>query len=188
VINDWPSWIIGHASAEDVWYWKWAWPSIDSVDPSHDCVFQVWCFSHVWFWSYSLSKVEFGHSYVQQILCIFRRCSKLLLSGNSWQVFDNIGKLHGPAATRLILVVVSASSTERCRWNVNQVSPSLIGQWISPYSSVDASNRFLGVQCRIQWSVRVLRSTTVKVRCLYVAWFSRYSCSSWSRSVRHHVL
>ena len=28
--------------------------------------------------------------------------------------------------------------------NVNEVSPSLIRQWISPYSSVDASNCFLG--------------------------------------------
>ena len=42
---------------EDIQYRKWAWPFIDSADPSHRA-FQVWCFSHVWFWSYSLSKVK----------------------------------------------------------------------------------------------------------------------------------
>jgi len=40
VTSEWPPWIIGCASAEDLWYQKWVWPSIDSVDPSH-CLFQV---------------------------------------------------------------------------------------------------------------------------------------------------
>ena len=71
MINDWLPWTIRRASAEDIWYRKWAWPSIDSVDLSQ-CAFQVWCFSHIWFWSYSLSKVKFKHSYVQKILCIIR--------------------------------------------------------------------------------------------------------------------
>jgi len=33
---------------------------------------------------------------------------------------------------------------------------------------IDASNRYLGLQCRIQWNVQVLRSTVMKVRCSYI--------------------
>jgi len=65
------------AIVEDIRYWMWVWPSINSVGPTY-CAFQVWCFSHVRFWSYSLSKLKFRHSYVQKILCIFR-CYSLLL-------------------------------------------------------------------------------------------------------------
>jgi len=85
-------------------------------DPPSHLAFQVWCFSHVCFWSYSLSKVKFGYSYVRQILCIIGRRPVLLLWGNSRRVFGNIGKPHDPAVTCPILVLVAASSTERCRW------------------------------------------------------------------------
>ena len=40
--------------------------------------------------------------------------------------------------------VVAASGAEGCHWNVDQVSPSLIGQWISPCFSMDAINTALG--------------------------------------------
>ena len=56
--------MVRHASLEDIRFRKWAWPSIDSVDPSHR-VFQVWCFSHIWFWSYSLSKVKFRQLFLE---------------------------------------------------------------------------------------------------------------------------
>jgi len=39
--------------------------------------------------------------------------------------------------------------------------------------SVDASNCYLGLWCRIQWNVQVFRSSMVKVRCSYIVWFSR---------------
>ena len=165
--------IIGHASAEDVPYRKWVWPSIDSVDPSH-CAFQGWCFSHVCFWSYSLSEVKFGHSYARQILRIIGRRSVLLLWGNSRRVFGNIGKPHDPAATHPILIVVAALSTERCRWMSRHLY--LDGGFLHIFS-VDTSNRLLGLWCRIQWNVQVLRSTMVKVRCLCILWFSRYMYS-----------
>ena len=173
MINDRLPRIIGHASAEDVPYRKWVWPSIDSVDPSH-CAFQGWCFSHVCFWSYSLSEVKFGHSYARQILRIIGRRSVLLLWGNSRRVFGNIGKPHDPAATHPILIVVAALSTERCRWMSRHLY--LDGGFLHIFS-VDTSNRLLGLWCRIQWNVQVLRSTMVKVRCLCILWFSRYMYS-----------
>ena len=147
------------------------WPSIDSVDHAHHA-FQVWCFSHVCFWSYSLSKVKFGHSYVRQILCIIGRRSVLLLWGNCRRVFSNIGKPHDPAATHPILVVVAASSTERCRWMSTRSRHLWSDSGFLHIFSVYASNRFLGLWCRIHWNVQVLRSTMVKVRCLCVTWFS----------------
>jgi len=111
--------------------------SIDSVDPSHHA-FQVWCFSHIWFWSYSQSIVKFRHSYFQKILCVVGCHSPW---GNSrWWVFSNIGKLHDPAATRPILVVIAALDTERCRW----MSTRSLNLWLDSgflhTFSVDASN------------------------------------------------
>ena len=35
-----------------------------------------------------------------------------------------------PSAACLMFGVVAASGTEGCHWNVDQVSPSLIGQWV----------------------------------------------------------
>ena len=40
--------------------------------------------------------------------------------------------------------VVAASGAEGCHCNVDQVSPSLIGQWISPCFSMDAANTAFG--------------------------------------------
>ena len=49
-----------------------------------------------------------------------------------------------PSAACLIFGVVAASGAEGCHWNVDQVSPSLIGQWILPCFSMDAANTALG--------------------------------------------
>ena len=125
-------WIIGCASAECIQYWKWVWPSINSVDPSH-CAAKVWCFSHVWFWNYSLSKVKIKHSYVWKMLCAIGCRSLLLLWSSSWWVFSNIGKFQDPAAARPNFAVLAASGIERCTLNVKQLLSSLVGQWISLY-------------------------------------------------------
>ena len=47
--------------------------------------------------------------------------------------FFSIGKPQDPAAACLIFIVVAAVGVERCTLNVDQVSSSLIGLWISPY-------------------------------------------------------
>ena len=82
VIKDQTPWIIGCASAEGVQYRKWAWPSICSVDPSH-CMPEVWFFSHVLFWSFSLFKLKFKNCYVYKTLYVIRHRSLLLLWSNS---------------------------------------------------------------------------------------------------------
>ena len=164
---------------KDVRYQKWVWPSIDSVDPSHRA-FQVWCFSHVWFWNYSLSKVKFRHSYVRISFMYYwtplHIASLRQLSASLWQ--------HQEAPWPYCYTPDSRCHSCAGYWevslNVDQVSSLLIRQWISPYFSVDASNRFLGLRCSIQWNVQVLRSTMVQVQCLYIVWFSRYSYFSWS--------
>ena len=48
---------IGRASAERVYYRKWAGPSVDTTDPSHTEL-KVWWFSVAWFWNYSQPKLD----------------------------------------------------------------------------------------------------------------------------------
>ena len=95
----------------------WAWPSIDSVDPSH-CVFKVW-----WFlFGSALSTVytdtdEFGENYVSlnAAPCCF---SEAILGEFSW----NIGELWDPSAAHLIFNVGSVSGTEQCGWMTRSCS------------------------------------------------------------------
>ena len=92
--------------------------------------------------------------------------------------FCNVVEPQDPSAARLIFGVVAASGSEGCHWNVDQVSPSLIGQWISPCFSMDVANTALGPRCGHHWNVQLLSNTTVQVQCSYVVLFSRWSCSS----------
>ena len=48
---------IGRASAERVYYRKWAGPSVDTTDPSHT-ESKVWWFSVASFWNYSQPKLD----------------------------------------------------------------------------------------------------------------------------------
>ena len=60
----------------------------------------------------------------------------------------------------------------------SKVTSSMIGQWISRYFSVETTKHSLALGYGYYWKVQILSSTTVQVRRLYVAWFSRYSCFS----------
>ena len=79
-----------------------------------------------------------------------------------------------PSTARLIFGVVAASGAEVCHWNVDQVSPSLIGQWISLCFSMDAANTALGPRCGHHRNVQLLSNTTVQVRCSYDVLFSSW--------------
>ena len=58
--------IIGRARAVRINYRKWVGALIDTIDPSHS-VFQVWCSSVAWLWSYSLPKVSPNISKIGQL-------------------------------------------------------------------------------------------------------------------------
>ena len=117
---------------KDVRYQKWVWPSIDSVDPSHRA-FQVWCFSHVWFWNYSLSKVKFRHSYVR--ISFMYYWTPLHIA--SLRQLSASLRQHQEAPWPYCYTPDSRCHSCAGHWevslNVNQVSSSLIRQWISPY-------------------------------------------------------
>ena len=153
VIDDRPPCIIGLATAEDMQYYKWLWPSIDSAHPSHPTS-EIWCFYHLLFWSYSLSQVKFKHSYVRKILCIIG-CHPLLLPRATLSTPDfHCCSCHG-------------------HWQMHAQSRSnLILVDFTIFQS-DTSISFLRLWCRYHWIVCVLSSTLVKDQCLYIAWFSR---------------
>ena len=153
VIDDRPPCIIGLATAEDMQYYKWLWPSIDSAHPSHPAS-ELWCFYHILFWSYSLSQVKFKHSYVRKILCIIG-CHPLLLPRATLSTPDfHCCSCHG-------------------HWQMHAQSRSnLILVDFTIFQS-DTSISFLRLWCRYHWIVCVLSSTLVKDQCLYIAWFSR---------------
>ena len=180
--------IIGRTCAARINYRKWVGTSVDSTDPSH-FEFQFWCSWMLASWSYSFSKCNVRKYQRSENFMYFRTPFHVASLRQLSASYRQLREAPWPCCY---------APDSRCRscfghWevslNVDQVlrSLSLIGQWISPYFSVDASNRYLGLRCRIQWSVQVLRSTLVKVRCSYVVWFSRYSCLYRSRPVKHRV-
>ena len=84
-----------------------------------------------------------------------------------------------------------ASGTEKCRWMLTRSSHLWLDSGFLRSFSVDASILFPGLWCRIQWNVQVLRSTMVKVWCLYFCtvlelfWTSSTKCDA---STKHDAL
>ena len=95
------------AIVEDIRYRMWVWPSINSVGPTY-CAFQVWCFSHVTFWSYSLSKLKFRHKLCPENSMYYRVplpiASLRQLSVSFWQHWEE----PRPRCYILVLVILAA--------------------------------------------------------------------------------
>ena len=159
--------IIGRACAIRIDYQKWLGTSINSTDPLH-FEFQFWCSWMLASWSYSFPNVMSESSKDQKIAWLYFWTPFHVASLRQlWASYRQLWEAPWPCCY--------AAPDSHCRsrfghWevslNVNQVSLSLSG--FLHIFSVDSSNHYPGLRCRIQWNVQVLRSTVVFIQCMII--------------------